>query len=176
MPLLGGRARGARDTRSTKLDPCLLHLLLLRSLHSALLSQLLSRAHWSTHSARFPKSQGARPSPQFCSPVITIKVLELILRLQALKSWQKKMLLSMQIRHWQQDSHRAVDVSSSVQRDTLMDQHDPFFSFSVEDTASACEARISTPQEERDGTEDTISNWVSPSDPNRNISLWMDLR
>ena len=67
----------------------------------------------------------------------------------------------MQIRPWQQDSHRAVDVSSSVQRDTLMDQHDPFFSFSVEDTASACEARISTPrEEERDGTEDTISNRV----------------
>ena len=87
------------------------------------------------------------------------------------------MLSSMQIRPWQQDSHRAVDVSSSVQRDTLMDQHDPFFSFSVEDTASACEARISTPrEEERDGTEDTISNRVSPSDPNRKTSFWMDLR
>ena len=85
------------------------------------------------------------------------------------------MLSSMQIRPWQQDFHRGVDVSSSVQRDTLMDQHDPFFS--VEDTASACEARISTPrEEERDGTEDTISNWVSPSDPNRNTSFWMDLR
>ena len=42
-------------------------------------------------------------------------------------------------------------------------------SFSVEDTASACEARISTPrEEERDATEDTISNRVS--------HFWMELK